>query len=156
MKFFICTVGHKMPPWVEAAFQEYAKRMPREAAIELIEVKPEKRGSGKTAEKLRVAEGARIRAAIPPGCRVVAMDERGSQWTTVMLTDSITKWMKNGGDTAFLVGGADGLAPDIRNSADEVFALSALTLPHAFVRILLAEQLYRAVSLIKGHPYHRA
>ena len=156
MKFFICTVGHKMPPWVEAAFQEYAKRMPREAAIELIEVKPEKRGSGKTAEKLRGAEGARIRAAIPPGCRVVAMDERGSQWTTVMLTDSITKWMKNGGDTAFLVGGADGLDPGIRNSADEVFALSALTLPHAFVRILLAEQLYRAVSLIKGHPYHRA
>jgi 23S rRNA (pseudouridine1915-N3)-methyltransferase len=156
MKFFICTVGHKMPPWVEAAFQEYAKRMPREAAIELIEVKPEKRGSGKTAEKLRGAEGARIRGAIPPGCRVVAMDERGSQWTTVMLADSITKWMKNGADTAFLVGGADGLDPGIRNSADEVFALSALTLPHAFVRILLAEQLYRAVSLIKGHPYHRA
>jgi 23S rRNA (pseudouridine1915-N3)-methyltransferase len=156
MKFFICTVGHKMPPWVEAAFQEYAKRMPREAAIELIEVKPEKRGSGKTADRLRGAEGIRMRAAIPPGCRVVAMDERGSQWTTVMLTDSITRWMKNGGDAAFLIGGADGLDSDIRNSADEVFALSALTLPHAFVRILLAEQLYRAVSLIKGHPYHRA
>jgi 23S rRNA (pseudouridine1915-N3)-methyltransferase len=156
MKFFICAVGHKMPPWVEAAFQEYAKRMPREAAIELIEVKPEKRGSGKTADRLRGAEGIRMRAAIPPGCRVVAMDERGSQWTTVRLTDSITRWMKNGGDTAFLIGGADGLDSDIRNSADEVFALSALTLPHAFVRILLAEQLYRAVSLIKGHPYHRA
>jgi 23S rRNA (pseudouridine1915-N3)-methyltransferase len=156
MKFIICTVGHKMPLWVEAAFQEYAKRMPREAAIELIEIKPEKRGSGKTADKSRSAEGTRIRAAIPPGCRVVAMDERGSHWTTVMLTDSITKWMKNGGDTAFLIGGADGLDPGLRNSADEVFALSALTLPHAFVRILLAEQLYRAVSLIKGHPYHRA
>jgi len=156
MKFFICAVGHKMPPWVEAAFQEYAKRMPREAAIELIEVKSEKRGSGKTADRLRGAEGIRMRAAIPPGCRVVAMDERGSQWTTVRLTDSITRWMKNGGDTAFLIGGADGLDSDIRNSADEVFALSALTLPHAFVRILLAEQLYRAVSLIKGHPYHRA
>jgi 23S rRNA (pseudouridine1915-N3)-methyltransferase len=156
MKFFICTVGHKMPPWVEAAFQEYAKRMPREAAIELIEIKPEKRGSAKSAEQLLAAEGARIRAAIPPRCRIVAMDERGSQWTTAILADSITKWMKNGGDTAFLVGGADGLDPDIRNSADEVFALSALTLPHAFVRILLAEQLYRAVSLIKGHPYHRA
>jgi 23S rRNA (pseudouridine1915-N3)-methyltransferase len=156
MKFLICTVGHKMPPWVEAAFREYAKRMPREAATELIEIKPEKRGSGKTAEQLRAAEGARIRAAIPPRCRIVAMDERGSQWTTGMLTDSITKWMTNGGDTAFLIGGADGLDPGIRNSADEVFALSALTLPHAFVRILLAEQLYRAVSLIKGHPYHRA
>jgi 23S rRNA (pseudouridine1915-N3)-methyltransferase len=84
------------------------------------------------------------------------MDERGSQWTTAILADSITKWMKNGGDTAFLIGGADGLDPRIKNSADEVLALSALTLPHGFVRILLAEQLYRAVSLIKGHPYHRA
>jgi 23S rRNA (pseudouridine1915-N3)-methyltransferase len=156
MKFLICTVGHKMPPWVKTAFQEYAQRMPHEAAIELIEIKPEKRGSGKTAEKLRAAEGARIRAAIPPRCRIVAMDERGSQWTTAMLADSITRWMNNGGDTAFLIGGADGLDPGIKNSADEVFALSALTLPHAFVRILLAEQLYRAVSLIKGHPYHRA
>jgi 23S rRNA (pseudouridine1915-N3)-methyltransferase len=156
MKFFICTVGHKMRPWVDAAFQEYAQRMPREAAIELIEIKPEKRGSAKSAEQLLAAEGARIRAAIPPRCRIVAMDERGSQWTTAILADSITKWMKNGGDTAFLIGGADGLDPRIKNSADEVLALSALTLPHGFVRILLAEQLYRAVSLIKGHPYHRA
>ena len=156
MKFFICTVGHKMPPWVEAGFQEYAKRMPREAAIELIEIKPEKRGSGKNAEQLRAAEGTRIRAAIPPKCRIVAMDEGGSQWTTGTLAEVITKWMNNGGDTAFLIGGADGLDSGIKNSADEVFALSALTLPHAFVRILLAEQLYRAVSLIKGHPYHRA
>jgi 23S rRNA (pseudouridine1915-N3)-methyltransferase len=156
MKFFICTVGHKMRPWVETAFQEYAKRMPHEAAIELIEIKPEKRGSGKTTEQLLAAEGTRIRAAIPRTCRILAMDERGSQWTTAMLADSITTWMKNGGDAAFLIGGADGLDPGIKNSADEVLALSALTLPHGLVRILLAEQLYRAVSLIKGHPYHRA
>jgi 23S rRNA (pseudouridine1915-N3)-methyltransferase len=84
------------------------------------------------------------------------MDERGSQWTTSMLADSIVKWMTNGSDTAFIIGGADGLDPGIKRSADEVLALSALTLPHGFVRVLLAEQLYRAVSLIKGHPYHRA
>ena len=145
-----------MPPWIAAAFEEYAKRMPHEAAIELIEIKPEKRGSGKTSEQLLMAEGARIRAAIPARCRIVAMDERGSQWTTSMLADSIAKWMENGGDTAFLIGGADGLDPGIKRSADEVLALSALTLPHGLVRVLLVEQLYRALSLIKGHPYHRA
>ena len=145
-----------MPPWIAAAFEEYAKRMPHEATIELIEIKPEKRGSGRTAEQLLIAEGARIRAAIPARCRIVAMDERGSQWTTSMLADSIAKWMENGGDTAFLIGGADGLDPGIKRSADEVLALSALTLPHGLVRVLLVEQLYRALSLIKGHPYHRA
>jgi 23S rRNA (pseudouridine1915-N3)-methyltransferase len=145
-----------MQPWVAAAFEEYAKRMPHEAGIELIAIKPEKRGNGKTAAQLLAAEGARIRAAIPARCRIVAMDERGSQWTTSMLANSIAKWMANGGDTAFLIGGADGLDPDIKRSADEVLALSALTLPHGFVRVLLAEQLYRAMSLIKGHPYHRA
>ena len=156
MKFIICSVGYRMKPWVAAAFEEYANRMPHEAGIELIEIKPEKRGSGRTAEQLLIAEGARIRAAIPARCRIVAMDERGSQWTTSMLADSVAKWMANGGDTAFLIGGADGLDPDIKRSADEVLALSALTLPHGFVRVLLAEQLYRALSLIKGHPYHRA
>jgi 23S rRNA (pseudouridine1915-N3)-methyltransferase len=156
MKFIICTIGHRMPPWIAAAFKEYAKRMPHEATIELIEIKPEKRGSGRTAEQLLIAEGARIRAAIPARCRIVAMDERGSQWTTSMLADSVANWMANGGDTAFLIGGADGLDPGIKRSADEVLALSALTLPHGLVRVLLAEQLYRAVSLIKGHPYHRA
>src|SRR6187455_2234382 len=156
MKFIICSVGHRMQPWAAAAFEEYAKRMPHEAGIELVEIKPEKRGNGKTTAQLLVAEGARIRGAIPPRCRVVAMDERGSQWTTSMLADSIVKWMTNGSDTAFIIGGADGLDPGIKRSADQVLALSALTLPHGFVRVLLAEQLYRAVSLIKGHPYHRA
>ncbi|MDQ3186863.1 MAG: 23S rRNA (pseudouridine(1915)-N(3))-methyltransferase RlmH [Pseudomonadota bacterium] len=155
MKFLIFAVGNKMPEWVEAGFKEYAKRMPHEAAIELLELRPEKRG-GKKMEQLVAAEGARILAAIPPKCRIVAMDERGRQWTTAKLADSITGWMKNGGDTAFIVGGADGLDASIKNSADEVLALSALTLPHGLARILLAEQLYRAVSLINRHPYHRA
>lgn len=160
MKFLVFAVGNKMPEWVEAGFEEYARRMPREAAIELLEIKPEKRaekrGKGKKVEQLLAAEGARILAALPPRCRIVAMDERGRQWTTAKLADSITGWMRNGGDTAFIVGGADGLDASIKNSADEVLALSALTLPHGLARVLLAEQLYRAVSLIKGHPYHRA
>ena len=155
MKLFIFAVGNKMPEWVETGFAEYAKRMPPEATIELIEIKPEKRGGGKKAAQLLSAEGARIRAALPPKCRTVAMDEHGRQWTTVKLAESITGWMRNGGDTAFIIGGADGLDADIKNSADELLALSALTLPHGLARVLLAEQLYRAVSLIKRHPYHR-
>ena len=155
MKLLILAVGNKMPEWVATGFAEYAKRMPPEATIELIEIKPEKRGGGKKVEQLLSAEAARIRAALPPKCRTVAMDERGRQWTTVKLAESITGWMRNGGDTAFIIGGADGLDADIKNSADEVLALSALTLPHGLARVLLAEQLYRAVSLIKRHPYHR-
>jgi 23S rRNA (pseudouridine1915-N3)-methyltransferase len=156
MKFLVCAVGHKMPQWVATGFDEYAKRMPHEAAIELLEIKPEKRGTGKKSEQLLAAEGARIMALLPPRCRLVAMDEHGKQWTTAKLADSITRWMKDGGDTIFVIGGADGLDANIKNSADEILALSALTLPHGLARILLAEQLYRAVSLIKGHPYHRA
>lgn len=154
MKFIICAVGHKMPDWVAAGFREYARRMPHEAAIELVEIKPEKR-TGLKVEKLLDAEADRILAAIPSRRRVVVMDERGRQWSTARLAESVRNWMREGGDTVFVIGGADGLAAAIRNSADEVLALSALTMPHALARILLAEQLYRAVSLIKGHPYHR-
>ena len=154
MKFIICAVGHKMPDWVAAGFREYARRMPHEAAIELVEIKPEKR-TGLKVEKLLDAEADRILAAIPSRRRLVVMDERGRQWSTARLAESVRNWMREGGDTVFIIGGADGLAAAIRNSADEVLALSALTMPHALARILLAEQLYRAVSLIKGHPYHR-
>jgi 23S rRNA (pseudouridine1915-N3)-methyltransferase len=156
MKLLILAVGNKMPEWVETGFAEYAKRMPHEASIELIEIKSEKRGGGKSVDQLMAAEGARILAAVPPRCRTVALDERGRQWTTVKLADSMSGWMRNGGDTAFIIGSADGLDASIKNSADEVLALSTLTLPHALARVLLAEQLYRALSLIKRHPYHRA
>lgn len=156
MKFIICAVGHKMPEWVATGFEEYAKRMPHEAAVELLEVKPEKRVGGKKVEQLLAAEAIRIRAVLPPKHYIVALDERGRQQTTIKLADSITKWMATGGDIIFLIGGADGLDANIKNSADEVLALSALTLPHGLARVLLAEQLYRAMSLIKGHPYHRA
>ncbi|HEX8873893.1 MAG TPA: 23S rRNA (pseudouridine(1915)-N(3))-methyltransferase RlmH [Nitrosospira sp.] len=155
MKFLICAVGHKVPGWIAAGFDEYARRMPREAPIELIEIKPEKRGEGKRVTQLLSAEATRIKAMLPPRCRTIAMDEHGKQWTTAELADSITEWMRRGGDTAFIIGGADGLDADIKDSADEILALSMLTLPHGLTRVLLAEQLYRAVALIKGHPYHR-
>ena len=137
-----------------AGFQEYAKRMPREAAIELLEIKPEKR-AGMKVEQLLDVEANRILAALPARCRLVAMDERGRQCSTVKFAESVAGWMRAGGDTVFIIGGADGLAPAIKNAADEVLALSTLTMPHAMARIVLAEQLYRTVSLIKKHPYHQ-
>jgi 23S rRNA (pseudouridine1915-N3)-methyltransferase len=156
MKFIICAVGNKMPGWVAAGFEEYARRMSHEAAVELLEVKPEKRVGGKKVEQLLAAEAIRIRAVLPTRHYVVALDERGRQQTTIALADSIARWMAAGTDIVFIIGGADGLDANIKHSADEVLALSTLTLPHGLARILLAEQLYRAMSLIKGHPYHRA
>lgn len=156
MKFIVCAMGNKMPAWVAAGFEEYARRMPHEAAIELLEVKPEKRAGGKKVEQLLAAEAIRIRAVLPARHYIVALDECGRQQTTIKLADSITRWMTVGRDIVFLIGGADGLDANIKNSADEVLALSTLTLPHGLARVLLAEQLYRAMSLIKGHPYHRA
>jgi 23S rRNA (pseudouridine1915-N3)-methyltransferase len=156
MKFRICAVGQKMPAWIAEGFNEYSKRMPREASIELIEIRPEKRGEGRRIDQLLDAEAIRIRASLPPRCRLVVMDERGKQVNTAELSDVIAGWMRNGGDAAFIIGGADGLNAEIKRSAEEVLALSALTLPHGLARVVLAEQLYRAVSLIRGHPYHRA
>jgi len=144
-----------MPDWVTAGFEEYVRRMPREAQVALLEIRPEKRGEGKSIEQILNAEAVRIKTVLPPRCRAVALDERGEQVTTTRLADFIKDWMRNGADTAFIIGGADGLDAHIKNSADQVLALSALTLPHGLARVLLAEQLYRAVMLIKGHPYHR-
>ena len=144
-----------MPKWVDDGFTDYAMRMSQEVTIELLKIKPEKRSKNIKISQLLSAEAKRIHAALPPKCRTIVMDECGRHWSTVKLADSISDWMRNGGDTAFIIGGADGLDSKIKKSADEVLALSALTLPHGLVRVLLAEQLYRAVSLIKRHPYHR-
>ena len=129
--------------------------MPREAPLLLTEVKAEPRTTGKPVEALMAAEGQRIMAALPPRCRKVVLDERGADLTTRKLSERLSTWMDLGGDVAIVIGGADGLAPDVKAAADETLRLSSLTLPHALVRVLLAEQLYRAVSLLKNHPYHR-
>lgn len=155
MKLLIVSVGHKMPDWITAGYNEYVKRMPREAKIELVEVKPEPRTTGKTTAQIMEAEAQRILAALPQGCLRIALDERGAQPTTKRLAEQMQDWMREGRDVAFIVGGADGLHDSVKQAAQHLMALSALTLPHAMVRVLLAEQLYRAHSLLHNHPYHR-
>ena len=155
MKFIVASVGHKMPGWISDGFNEYAKRMPREAKIDLLEIKPEPRSGGKATGQIMEAEAQRINTALPAGCLRIALDERGANWTTRQLADRMRQWMGEGRDIAFIIGGADGLHPSIKEGAQQLLALSARTLPHAMVRVLLAEQLYRAHSLLQNHPYHR-
>ena len=155
MKLLIVTVGHKAPAWVDEGFDEYARRMPPEARVELVEVKPETREAGKTPQQMMAAEAKRILAAIPAGTRMVALDERGKDMSTRDLASKIAGWQRDGGDLAWVIGGADGLADEVKARATTLLRLSSLTLPHALVRVVLAEALYRAVSLNKGHPYHR-
>ena len=155
MKFFIVAVGHKMPAWISAGFNEYAQRMPRESRIELVEIKPATRGADKSVEKWMAQEAGRITAALPTRCVRVVLDERGKLLTTVDLAKRIERWRQDGGDVAFIIGGADGTAAEVRRDADLLLGLSAFTLPHGLCRVMLAEQLYRAVSMLAGHPYHR-
>ena len=155
MRFLLVSVGHKAPDWVSSGFHEYAKRMPREARIELVEIKPEPRTTGKSPAQIMEAEAQRIQAALPQDCLRIALDERGASWTTRRLAERMEDWMREGCDVAFIVGGADGLHDSVKKGAHQLLALSAMTLPHAMVRVLLAEQLYRAHSLLHNHPYHR-
>ena len=154
MKLAVVAVGQRMPGWAETAYEDYAKRFPAELRLELKAAKTEPRGS-KALETLLAAERARIEAACPKGARIVALDERGDRLTTQQLSGRLKAWMHEGRDVALLIGGPDGLDPALRDAADERIRLSDLTLPHAMVRVLLAEQLYRAWSLMVGHPYHR-
>lgn len=148
-------VGTRLPDWMEAGYTEYARRMPRELPMELAEIKAEPRTGGKPPAAMMAAEAVRIRAALPARCRRVVLDERGRDLTTRELAGRIDAWMGEGDDVAFLIGGPDGLDPALKGEADETLRLSALTLPHGLARVVLAEGLYRAASLLKGHPYHR-
>jgi len=154
MKLLVVAVGQRVPGWAQAAWDDYAKRFPPELRLELRAVKTEPRAS-KTTDTLLAAERARIEAAIPRGTRIVALDERGTALRTKALAVRLSAWQEEGGDTALVIGGPDGLDPAFRAAAHERIRLSDLTLPHAMVRVLLAEQLYRAWSVNAGHPYHR-
>ncbi|MCB5207688.1 23S rRNA (pseudouridine(1915)-N(3))-methyltransferase RlmH [Methylovorus mays] len=154
MKLRILSVGHKMPDWVESACSEYLKRMPREASVEIIEIKPDKRASGKNAEVVQEAEAKRILEAAGKDY-LIALDERGQEVTTVQLAARMETWLTSGRDIALVIGGADGLHASVKSRADWLWGLSKLTLPHGMVRVLLAEQLYRAWTVIQHHPYHR-
>ena len=155
MKLRIVALGHRMPAWVTAGYDDYAKRMPREFALELVELKPEPRDRGRTVAQMLAAEAPRIRAACERH-RMIALDERGAAWTTQDLAANLARWNADAVDPAFVIGSADGLDDALKRDAAARVALSPMTLPHGLVRVLLAEQLYRAVSLNAGHPYHRA
>lgn len=155
MRLVVVAVGQRQPAWAQAAWDEYARRFPPEARLELVAVKTEPRSGGKPVAALLAAEALRLRAACPKGARRVLLDERGTRLTTVQLAARLRAWMGDGRDVALLIGGPDGVDAPLRDEADETLRLSDLTLPHAFVRPLLAEALYRAWSLTAGHPYHR-
>lgn len=154
MRLVLAAVGQRQPGWADAAYEDFAKRFPPEMRLELKAVKAEPRGS-KTAEQLMAAEASRLEAAVPKGARRVVLDERGERVTTVQLAQKLQAWQRDGRDVVIFVGGPDGLHPALKAQADEALRLSDLTLPHAFVRVLLAEALYRAWTVMVNHPYHR-
>ncbi|CAM3455403.1 23S rRNA (pseudouridine(1915)-N(3))-methyltransferase RlmH [Bordetella flabilis] len=156
VKLIVIAVGNRMPDWVQTAWDDYARRLPPDCALELREIKPEPRTSGKTPAQMMAAEGRRIEAALPGGALRVALDERGRDLTTAALAQSLEQWRGEGRDVAFLVGGPDGLDASLKASSGLQLRLSSLTLPHPMVRVLLAEQLYRAWAILANHPYHRA
>jgi len=156
MRIHLLSVGNRMPAWVEQGYAEYAKRMPPECALLLKEIAPGQRGKGRSVDKAMADEGARMLKAIPDRSRVIALDVTGRPWSTEKLSSQLAEWMADGRDPVLLVGGPEGLAPECLSRAEQRWSLSPLTFPHPLVRVILAEQLYRAWSLLRGHPYHRA
>lgn len=154
MRVTLIAVGQRMPGWVSEGFEEYTRRLQSRLPIHLVEIPAVRRGNGDIARAM-AEEGRKQLAATRPGDYLVALDERGKSRTSVALSQWLGERMQSGQDLGFLIGGADGFAPEVLARANEKWSLSALTLPHAMVRVVLAEQLYRAVSLLDGHPYHR-
>lgn len=155
MKIRLLAIGQKMPSWVEAGYQEYAARMPPECRLELVELPLASRGKSKPLERTIREEGEKLLAALS-GEMLIALDVRGRPWNTEQLAEQLAGWMQGGRDVALVIGGPDGLSEEVLARAERRWSLSPLTLPHPLVRIVLAEQLYRAMSILKGHPYHRA
>jgi len=154
VRLVVAAIGQRQPAWADAAWDDFAKRFPADCRLELKALKAEPR-AGKAAPQCMAAEAQRLEAALPKGVRRVILDERGSRLTTAQLAERLQFWRGDGRDVALLIGGPDGLDPALKATADETLRLSDLTLPHAFARVLLAEALYRAWSLMQGHPYHR-
>lgn len=155
MQIHLIAVGQKMPDWVERGYQVFAARLPHECRLRLIEVPALKRGKNADLTRIAAREGEALLAAVPRGAQIIALDERGRQWSTRSLAEQFTAWRQSGDDIALLVGGPDGLHESCRQRAGQLWSLSPLTLPHALVRIIIAEQLYRAWSIGANHPYHR-
>ena len=155
MRVSILSIGHRMPAWIQEGFQEYTRRMPPEIRVDLMELKPEERGAGRSTDRAKTLEGERILAVLPAGAALIALDERGKGVSTQGLSVMLSEWMRDGSHPAFVIGGADGLSEAVRDRADKIVSLSTLTLPHGLARVLLAEQLYRAWTILARHPYHR-
>jgi 23S rRNA (pseudouridine1915-N3)-methyltransferase len=155
MRVYLIAVGTRMPKWIEAGFAEYASRLPRECNLHLIEITAGKRGKRIPVERIVREEGERMLAAIPRGARAIALDSTGLQWNTPQFAEHLNSWLGDGRDVALLVGGPEGLASVCLDCAEASWSLSPLTFPHPLVRIVVAEQLYRAWSILHNHPYHR-
>jgi len=156
MQIHLLAVGEKMPAWVQDGFSEYAKRLPHECRLTLKEIPPGRRGKNADVERAMQDEAERIDAALPRGVRIVALDVTGKSWSTQRFSMELGAWMQDGRDVALLIGGPDGLHPSILARAEQRWSLSPLTFPHPLVRVVVAEQVYRAWSLLNNHPYHRA
>lgn len=156
MRILLLAVGQKMPAWIEQGYQEYAQRLPAEARLELKEIAPGKRGKNADIKRIVEDEGQRLIAAIPRSAHIVVLDVEGRGHSTEQLAQRMDEWMHSGQDICLLVGGPEGLSAECRALADEKWSLSPLTFPHPLVRVILAEQLYRAWSVLRNHPYHRA
>lgn len=155
MRIQLVAVGNRMPDWVSAGYDEYAKRLPRECELILKEIAPAKRGKNADIARITEDEGTRMLAALDRDSQVVALDLGGKAWSTPELAQNLDRWLAGGRDVALLVGGPDGLAPACRQRANQIWSLSNLTFPHPVVRIIVAEQIYRAWSILQNHPYHR-
>jgi 23S rRNA (pseudouridine1915-N3)-methyltransferase len=155
LRVTLLSVGHRMPAWVQEGFHEYTRRMPPEVKVELVELKPEERGAGRNTGRAKALEGERLLAAVPAGGTLLALDERGRAVSTQGLATLLSEWMRDATHPVFAIGGADGLADAVKEKATKLLSLSALTLPHGLARVVLAEQLYRAWSILAHHPYHR-
>lgn len=155
MRISLIAVGTKMPAWVEQGYQEYARRMPADCNLQLVEIAAGKRGKSADIARITQQEGEKMLAAVPKGARIVTLEVTGRAWSTEDLSKELDNWLHDGRDVALLVGGPEGLAPECVAAAEQRWSLSALTLPHPLVRIVVAEQLYRAWSILQNHPYHR-
>ncbi len=155
MRIKVIAVGTKMPAWVETGYQEYAKRLPRDFSVQVVELPLGPRGKNASVQKAITKEGEQMLAAIPSGDRVIALDVEGKPWSTEQLARNLSDWRMEGDNYSILIGGPDGLAPTCLQRAHARWSLSALTLPHPLVRIVLIEQLYRAWTILHNHPYHK-
>ena len=155
MRIRLLTITHKSPAWIQEGYLEYAKRLPASCALELVEIPAEKRTNNADLKRITQREGEKMLAAIRPGNKVIALDVKGKLWTTEQLAENLANWNQDGRHIDLLVGGPEGLAPACLEKAEEKWSLSPLTFPHIIVRLIVAEQIYRAWSILQSHPYHR-